>query len=431
MKKIITIVLLGALVLGMAITGTAFAREGQRNSANGQTPANGTLAEKVREIPQMGTVVSKNANQIVISGPGMDFVQITITLNDETKFYDGTVEHEQGEEPTEISISDIKKGDKIVAHGKIVRDDEESPTSYIAARVVKVNQFPRLDAPGDSGREQPPTMNVLFKSASGNTITVTDPAGENELTVTLAENAKIFKLVKGEDDEKATREEVEVSGLSEGDKLVITGKRVKDDEGNVTVTAMIILVVDEFPAQRPGKDRGDDKMHQVLGTFNSFDGDYMILDPIAEDAEQIKIKLSEKTAFVKFEKSETEGEKPEKIEMSKDDLKAGQKVSVQVIPTRDGDSETREATAVVVVFLDEFPPARAGGEITAINAKSITIKMKNEDEVTFEITDETVFQIHSKDADPVEATKSDFKKGDMVGIVHRDGAAILITKRAE
>jgi len=522
MKKIITIALIGALVLGMAVTGVAFAKEPPKNGERHAPP------------PMMGTVAHQNANSLVLTAPGMDFISITITTNTDTTYYDGTGEREQGEIPPEITIADIKKGDKVVAHGKVVRDGEDSPATYVAVKVVKVDRFPKPERPGDKDREQPPTMNVLFKSANGDTITVITPDSEKEFEVVLGEEAKVFKLIRNEG-EKATKEEIAIGNLSEGDKLVITAFRKKDDDGNVTITAKFILLVDKFPPQRDDKGRGNappsmnvifksvsgntltvtdpsgekefeiiitdetkfakitrneddekpgreeislgdlsegdklvingkreknddgnvtitarmilvvenfpkndkgrdgnkgrngDRGQNILGTFDRFDGDYMIIKPVVEGKDDIRIKVDEKTQYVAFEKGE-EDEKPTRIEKTRSDLESGQVVGVMVARVKNDDGEV-ELTAKVVVF-HEFLQGRAGGEITAINAKSITIELKMDgSSMTFEITDETRFELHERGEEPVELKKSDFKKGDIVGISYHDSVAMLIVKR--
>ncbi|MCK5743687.1 MAG: hypothetical protein KAH30_03040, partial [Caldisericia bacterium] len=241
MKKIIAITLIGALVLGLAFTGVA----------NAQSPK-----DKARGMPQMGTVERISANSVILKAPGMDFITIEVTTNDETVYYDATGELEKGEKPPEIKWNEIKKGDKIIARGKIVREDEDSPTYYLAISVTKINQFPRPERPGDDkGRDNvPPSINVIFKSVSGNTLTVTDPSGEKEFEIIITDETKFAKITRNEDDEKPGREEISLGNLSEGDKLVINGKREKDDDGNVTITARMILVVENFPKNDRGRD---------------------------------------------------------------------------------------------------------------------------------------------------------------------------------
>ncbi|HOO96706.1 MAG TPA: hypothetical protein PKV16_04005 [Caldisericia bacterium] len=425
MKKFTTLAIIATMVLGLVTAGTVFAND----------PGQVGPRDKAPQMPMMGTVVNINANDMTITPPMMDFMKATITFDEETKYYDGTVELEQGEEPPEVSRNDIKRDDKVVIRGKIVRDgeDENATTYYLAASVTKVTVFPRPGQGGKGGDQRPPTMNAILVKHQGDTLTVTDPAGENEHEVTVDENTKVFKVTQGEDG-TPVREEIKYNQIQKGDKLVLTGKRYQDDDGNTGFYASVILVVDEFPAN-DGRGRGGDqsKERALLGTIVSVNQTSIVVLPNFDDAENVEIALSEKTVYVAFDPPAAEGEKPVKVEKTLADLKPGQKVRVTVIPARDGSGEP-SPTAAVVVFLDEFPPARAGGEITAISSTSITITLRgrpDEEEVrelTLAINADTKFIKMEVGQEPVEITWSDLAVGDQVGIVHKDGVALEVYK---
>jgi len=416
MKKIMTLTLIGALALGLVFTGTV----------NAESPMD-NAKDKARQVPMMGTVKVIASNKVTITPPGMDFTTIEITTDDETNFFDATGEIEKGETPPEIAWNEIKKGDKVVVRGRIVRDgdDENATTSYLAGSVSKVDKFPRPDLPGREDKG-PPQMNVILKSVSGNTLVVTDPAGEKEFEVTVSEDTKYGEVAKDEDG-KPSRVEIGLSDLANGDKLVIMGKLEKDDEGNVTMNAMAVMVVDEFPPKRnPRDNRRDDKRREFMGTFNSWDGDYMVCTP-ALGSEDVRFKVTEDTEFWAMEAPTAEGEKPERIEMSRSDLSPGQVVGVLVVPSRNEDGDP-EPTARAVIFHDTLR-GRVGGQITSVSPTSITITIKRgEETVTLNITGDTKIQKHVRGEDPVDLTVADLAVGDFVGISYEDDNAIVIIK---
>lgn len=414
MKKIVALTLIGALALGLVFTGVV----------NAESPKD-KAKDMARHIPMMGTVERISANTVILKAVGMDFMTIEVTTNDETTFYDVTGEMEKGEKPPEIKWNEIKKGDKVVAKGQIMRDGEgeDATTYYLAQSVSKVNHFPKPD-PRDKD-EGPPEIHAVLQSVNGNTLTVTDPSGEKEFEVTVSDETKYGEVTMDEDG-KPSREEISLADLQSGDKLVIIGKPEKDDEGNVTMNAIAIMVVEEFPPKRDPRDR-DDRRHEFMGTFDSWDGDYMVCSPAFGSGEDVKFKVTDETKYFAFVET-TEGEKPEKVEKSKDDLAPGQAVSVVIFPKRNDDGEM-ERVVRYVILLDALK-GRIHGKIESISPTSITLEIgrDGEDTATFSITSDTRIEKHVRGEEPVELTVADLEEGDFVTVGFEDDTAVAIIK---
>ncbi len=104
------------------------------------------------------------------------------------------------------------------------------------------------------------------------------------------------------------------------------------------------------------------------------------------------------------------------------DIEVG--MTVAVMGLRQGD-ET--AVAIAVGSGDEFPLGqRAGGEVTAVSANSVTIEKRDGDSLTFAVDSDTVFLSRDEDVDGI----SDIEVGDRIGVHYEetsDGSLIAKT----
>jgi hypothetical protein len=381
------------------------------------------------EPPQfIGVFKSVNGNILTVTNPeGTE--DFKVMVGDETK-YTRIQKGEEGKpKRTELALSDLKPGDKLVIVGKPDRKEGEEKPMLKAFIVMVVDEFP---PPPKDAKDKIPHIIGVLKSIDGNKLTLTDPEGKKEFKVITDEKTKFFKVGKGED--KPERKELALSDLKLGDKLIIIGKpEKKEGEEKPVLKAIVVTVVDDFlpPPPPPGEEHRKPKL---LGTVKSInDGIITVTLFKMEDMKEAQLKYDEKTKYITFQKPGEEGKKPEKVDKKLEDLKPGQKVMIEFAPEGKPEGGIIKGRACLVVFMDEFPPDFAFGEVTEISSTKITIKTpemgdRPSQTVSAKLTTETrVFQLQRGEK-PKEIAISEIKVGDKVEMEHKDGNALVVRK---
>ncbi len=408
MKKIASVLIATTMLLGLFV-GAAHAQE--------------------NEMRWMvaGTVTQNNSDSLVLKVAFQEFMTAKVLVNAETDYRDVTNKPEKDQEPPKLAQTDIKVGDKVVCFGLLSIVEGEDST-FTAKNVNKVKDFPKPQPPRDERREdKKPEIMGLFKSLGDGKLTLTNPEGDKELQIEVNDKTKFVRVGKGEKGRE--KEEIKPEDLKPGDKIVCIAMPVRPKEGEDKghLVAMLVMVVDEFPPPPQPKEM------RVIGTFKAVEGGYLVVAPKnTEKVQEIKFAFNDKTKFVYISKP-TEGNKPEPVQKKLEDLKPGQKVMIGTTPIQEKDG-THFGRAIVVMFLDEFPPEVNFGEVEEISSGSLTIKMPErgkdnpEKKLTFTINKDTKFFIMQRGEKPKEATWSDLKKGDKVEVEHRDGVALVVRK---
>lgn len=381
------------------------------------------------EPPQfIGVFKSANGNILTVSNPdGTE--EFAVEVGEQTKYFRIEKGEEDKPKRTELQLSDLKPGDKLVIIGKPERKEGEEKPMLKAFMVMVVDEFP---PPPKDAKDKIPHMMGVLKSVDGSKLTITDPEGKKEFTVITDDKTKFFAVGKGED--KPERKELQLSDLKPGDKLVIIGKpEKKEGEEKPAIKAIIVTVVDDFPPPPPPPGE-ENRKPKLFGAVKSIaDGTITITLHKMEELKEAKLTYDEKTKYFTFQKSEEEGKKPERVEKKLEDLKPGQKVMVEFAPDGKPEDGTIKGRAILVVFIDEFPPDFAIGEVTEISASSITVKTpeikdRPSQTVTAKFTSDTRFFQLQRGEKPKEIAAGDIKVGDKVEMEHRNGNALVVRK---
>lgn len=375
----------------------------------------------------IGIFKSANGNKLTVTNPeGTE--EFTVIVSEETKY----ARIEKGEEGkpkrTEIALADLKPGDKLVIVGKPEKQEGEEKPILKAFAIMVVDEFP---PPPENPRDRIPEFMGVLKSVDGNKLILTDPEGNKEFVVLTDDKTKFVSIIKTDD--KKERKEIAISDLKPGDKLVVIGRPEKaEGEERPTLKAALVTVVPEFPP--PPKDDRNDRKPKLIGTVKSVGDGKIIINPYKmENIKEAQMTYDDKTKYLTFVKPEKEGDKPEKVEKKLEDLKPGQIVMVEFRPDGEPKDGIVKGKAELVVFMDQFPPEFAFGEVTEISASSITIKTPEMRErpsqvVTVKISESTKIMQLQKGEKPKEIAYSDIKVGDKVEMEHRDGVALVIRK---
>lgn len=385
--------------------------------------------KKRDEPPQfIGVFKSADGNILTVSNPEGN-EEFKVATSDETKFFRVEKGEEGKPKRTELNLTDLKPGDKLVIVGKPERKEGEEKPILRAFLVMVVDEFP--PPPKDDKNKVPHIMGLL-KSVDGNKLTLTDPEGNREFTAITDDKTKFFAIGKGED--KPERKELQLSDLKPGDKLVIIGKpEKKEGEEKPVIKAVIVTVVDEFP-QPPPPEGEENRKPKLFGTVKGISNGIITVTPHKmQDMKEAQLTCDEKTKYFTFQKSEEEGKKPERVEKKLEDLKPGQKVMVEFMPDGRPEDGIIKGRAILVVFIEEFPPDFAVGEVTEISTAQITVKTpeikdRPSQTVTVKLTLDTKYFQLQRGEKPKEIASSDIKVGDKVEMEHRDGNAMVVRK---
>lgn len=271
----------------------------------------------------MGVFVSATDTAFTMKAPDSDKTG-TFNYNEKTKFV-RIAEKDGKKERQNITIKDIKSGDKLVVVAVPLKDKEGDDKERVMTAVIVtvVDKFPELPPPGEGRREERrPTAIGSVKSFDGKNLTVELWKNKDIKTAgfTVDEKTKVLYFPKQDGDKKPEPVEKKLEDLKPGQKVMVDfrpNEDTKPEDGVIAGLAIRIVLIDEFPPE------------VAMGEIVEISASSVTINARVdkENTEKVTIQITSDTKFVIMKR----GEKPQEAKLS--DFAKGDKVAVDY---RDG-----------------------------------------------------------------------------------------------
>lgn len=199
-----------------------------------------------------------------------------------------------------------------------------------------------------------------IKAISGNTLTLATDGGA-QVSVTVAEGARILQLAPGSTDLKSAQQ-IALSDIATGDRVLVTGK--SDDDGSFTA-ARVILMKSTDIAQKNEAEKADWQHRGSGGLVTAVNGSALT---IASGARKIAIETSGTTKFRRYAPGSVKFEDAKPGTLAQ--IQTGDQLRVRGNKSEDG----------LTITADEIVSGsfkNLAGTIATINASDGTLTLKD------------------------------------------------------
>ncbi|WP_263383344.1 hypothetical protein [Granulicella arctica] len=200
------------------------------------------------------------------------------------------------------------------------------------------------------------------KAVAGNTLTISTDTGAQQVTVTVADGARIVQLAPGSTDLKAAQA-IALTDIGVGDRILVTGK--PGEAPDAFAASRVILMKSGDLAQKHAAEQADWQKRGMGGIVNAVDGASMT---ISSGAKKVQVVTSSTTVFRRYagDSIKFEDAKPGTVAQ----IQAGDQLEVRGAKSEDGTSIQAEE-----VVSGSFK--NLSGTLATINPSSGTITLKD------------------------------------------------------
>jgi exosome complex RNA-binding protein Csl4 len=240
------------------------------------------------------------------------------------------------------------------------------PVEYASASQATAQQAPTQQTPGQAPAQAPLTQKVgAVKSINGNALVLTADGG-SEVSVTVADNAKIVQVTPGEKDLKSATP-IALTDLQVGDRVLVR-VRASDDAKAMTAVWVIAMKRTDLEAKKV-QDRDDWQKRGIGGLVSAVDaatGTITISTGTGATAKTVAIHTTQSTVLRRYAPDSVQFDDAKAAPL--DQIKPGDQVRARGTKSAEG-SEFAADEIVSGTFRN------LAGIITAIDASAQTISL--------------------------------------------------------